>query len=113
MNERGFSHTLLNKTQDELIFQLEFDSSYQYFEGHFDNFKLLPALIQIHLVVELYKQYSLENLTPLKIQSLKFVKPICPNSCVNLSIKKDESKKSLSFSFTVRDTLYSTGSIQL
>lgn len=111
MNNKGFNIIDLVKTSNSIELKISFDEQYKYFQGHFETFKLLPALIQIHLVVELYNKYFLENYTPKKFKNLKFVAPIRPNSEYFLKIQKKIN--GIEFSYFTADKNYSNGILNL
>ena len=111
MNNKGFNILEFNSGTNSINLKLKFDRDYKYFQGHFDKFKLLPALIQIHLVVELYNKHFKDNFIPLKINNLKFVNPIKPLNEYSLEIKRKST--CIDFCFFNENIINSKGSLEL
>ncbi len=111
MNEKGCEFTLIERKSDEILIDIVFDKTYKYFDGHFEDFQLLPALLQVHTVVELTKKYFDESKSLKSIPNMKFTKPIYPNSKVKLSISKQENK--YQFKYFKDEFIYSQGSFRV
>ncbi len=62
-----------------------------YFNLHFDRFKLLPAVAEIDIVINLLAAATVREYALLSIKSAKFVSPIRPNDeCIlSLSLEGD------------------------
>lgn len=83
-----------------------------FYNGHFEEFKLLPAVVQVNFVMKFANKYLNVPKTLQKIQRTKFTSPIFPDTPVTLEISYDEAKKRIAFSFTGKDNLkHSNGTI--
>lgn len=103
---------IISASSDTVLMSLVFDEDYKYFDGHFDDFKLLPALIQIHLVTGFCHDFFKLSLSPKSIPNLKFVKPITPNKKVFLEIKYHALNKKVDFIFKDEKEIHSQGTIK-
>lgn len=79
---------------------LSIPSSSSYFDGHFDSFKLLPALGEIDIVCNVSEEIVGRKLTVIRINRTKFTSPIKPEMVVTLAL--DYSKGGVVV-FTYRD----------
>jgi 3-hydroxymyristoyl/3-hydroxydecanoyl-(acyl carrier protein) dehydratase len=82
------------------IYGLNFPQNYRYFEGHFPELKILPALAQINWVLlelekELGKVISMESMA-----RVKFKNPVFPDRKMDVKFSFNEEKGSLTFSYT-------------
>ncbi|MDR2758572.1 MAG: AMP-binding protein [Spirochaetaceae bacterium] len=94
----------------EFVFSLEVD----YFDGHFPEFKLLPAVAQLELALRFARQYFATGITLAGAKRLKFSAMIRPGSRVFLRLSHDPFKKTLNFTFTgPGEKIYSTGLLLL
>jgi 3-hydroxymyristoyl/3-hydroxydecanoyl-(acyl carrier protein) dehydratase len=113
MEINGLKIQLKDKTSSSAIISLSFSPEYEYFKGHFDEFSLLPALIQIKLVVDLSNEYFSLNFTPRAMPSMKFLKPICPYYQVELKIVHNLEKNRIEFEYKKDEDLYSKGTLKI
>lgn len=102
-------------TQDEnsLVLQIKFQENADYFDGHFENFSVLPGVVQIHYAMLCGQEYF--NITPnvLKISKLKFGNIIRPETEVSLRINHIKGDNKLSFKYFGEDKVFSSGDIFL
>lgn len=79
----------------ELVFSVPADSDY--FDGHFPDFKLLPAVAQFDIISRFARQYfGISHFIP-HIRRVKFSSPVYPGSRVCLTMHLDRKKSSLCF----------------
>ncbi|MBP5464080.1 MAG: hypothetical protein J6Y13_02765 [Treponema sp.] len=79
----------------ELVFSVPADSDY--FDGHFPDFKLLPAVAQFDIISRFARRYfKISHFIP-HIRRVKFSSPVYPGSRVCLTMHLDRKKSSLSF----------------
>lgn len=79
----------------ELVFSVPADSDY--FDGHFPDFKLLPAVAQFDIISRFARRYfGISPFIP-RIRRVKFSSPVYPGSRVRLTMRLDREKSSLSF----------------
>lgn len=99
----------LNKNYGKWL--LYFEKECKYFDGHFENFKILPALIQIDYAVMVSKKYLNLDYTNYDLTNLKFIRPITPKKEVSLEIMYDKDKQRIEFNYYYNEILMSKGSI--
>lgn len=112
------NHSIENEkilTQEENAIKIEFciPSSSDFFDGHFPEFKLLPAVAQFELITRFSKKYfGTQRYVP-NIRRIKFSAPIRPDTFVILDLKHNVEKSSVSFSLfdsKNNEKVYSSGS---
>lgn len=111
-------HSIENETvrrisQNEVELTFRVPASCDFFEGHFDQFKLLPAVAQTHFAVTYAAEYFSTSRSISKIRRMKFLAPILPETEVVLVLSYNPEKKSVTFTFSDssdKEKVYSTGS---
>ena len=100
-----------NENSVSLIFTIPKDSLY--FDGHFPDYPVLPAVAQIDIVVNFASQNFGTDIIISQIKRTKFLKVITPS--LSLLLKLEKKDASLNFKMTDPDSseVYSSGSIIL
>lgn len=80
--------------------KLKFPATSDFYDGHFPTFKLLPAVVQVDMVVKLAHALLEVPKNLQKIQRTKFASPIFPDVPVNLSVTYNTERCKLSFAYT-------------
>jgi acyl-coenzyme A synthetase/AMP-(fatty) acid ligase/uncharacterized membrane protein len=112
----NFELSAIEKENDQkIVFHILFPENSDYFDGHFESFKLIPAVVQIDLVMHLSSQHLLSSMNLNRIPRIKFCKPIRPNQKIRLEIeyKNDSSKINFLYSNEEKNITYSSGYIFL
>lgn len=109
----GIQYKILERSQEDLILDIKFEDDFEYFQGHFDNFKLLAALIQIKVSIDFANEYFQVQLNPTTIPKMKFSNPIKPNVKMKLSLTWDKSKSLVSFKYFNSQKVFSLGDMHL
>ena len=112
MVSKGLDLSILKKSATEVLVEAIFQSDYPYFDGHFDGFQLLPALLQIHVVVELSKEHFESMKNPTIIPSMKFINPIYPKTKVLITITFDSIKNQIKFRYSAGEFTFSQGTLR-
>jgi 3-hydroxymyristoyl/3-hydroxydecanoyl-(acyl carrier protein) dehydratase len=101
---------IIEENDSELCLEFINDSHHKYYDGHFDDFKLLPALAQIHLCIEICK---LKNMIVdyKKLANLKFRMPITPKDKAILIIENKNSRITFKYTTPDKKVVYSQGNI--
>ncbi len=73
--------------------ELFVDDNIKYFEGHFDDFALLPGVVQLHWAVYFAHKYLDVSAEIKDVEVLKFQKVLLPNSTVMLELLLRENGK--------------------
>lgn len=103
---------ILTKEEDSVSLKMFVPSSSDFFDGHFPEFKLLPAVAQVEIVTRFANKYFGTKRSVSKIKRFKFTAPLLPETTIqlDLSIKREKNLVSFTiFEFGKPDNLYSTG----
>ncbi len=106
---------ILEKKDDFLEFKVFIPRSSDYFDGHFPDFHLLPAVAQIDIVVSAFSEFFSLPATVSKIKRMKFSKPILPDTMIVVSIRR-KTERTVCFSihdFNEKTKTYSSGSFEV
>lgn len=101
--------------QEENKISLEFviPAASDFFDGHFPEYKLLPAVAQFEVITRYSRKYlGTQRYVP-NIKRIKFVAPIRPDTKIHLDLAYNSAKGSVSFTMADADVegkVYSTGS---
>lgn len=100
---------------NELLYTIEHPSNYRYFDGHFPEIKLLPAVAQVDWVLRMFSKNYSEDISIIGIPRLKFKNPIFPNKKVSVKINYDKDRKTVAFKYfdEISNIIYSNGKIVL
>lgn len=112
MREDEIDFIVLEHSSKKVLIEVRFKESFPYFEGHFNGFPILPALLQVDFVMTSAKKFfSLEREFK-NIPSMKFMNPIFPEMKILLELRWDEIKEQLQFKYLHRDKVCSQGSLR-
>ena len=90
-----------SKSENQVCFDLKISGKSDFFDGHFPDFPILPAVAQIDIVSHAANAFFEIALGAKKIRRIKFSDKILPENSVRFSIQIDSSnsdEKKLSFS---------------
>ena len=106
---------LLEKSEGMVLLKVKIPASSDYFDGHFPQFKLLPAVAQVDLLVHYASKYFGLPLSTPVIKRFKFSDKIFPDATVIFKINYDSKKGRVTFEVTdVADgKSYSSGGYSL
>ncbi|MBO4699840.1 hydroxymyristoyl-ACP dehydratase [bacterium] len=100
------------KENQHVILKLNIMEESDFFDGHFPEFKLLPAVAQFEVITRLSGVYfGTKRIVP-DIRRIKFSSPILPGTEVLLDMKFNAEKSTLTYKmsdFTLQKLVYSTG----
>lgn len=100
------------KENQHVILKLNITEESDFFDGHFPQFKLLPAVAQFEVITRLSGVYfGTKRIVP-DIRRIKFSSPILPGAEVLLEMKFNTEKSTLTYTmsdFTLQKLVYSTG----
>ena len=102
---------VLNRTDNSLDVEVLIPAESDYFDGHFPDFKLLPAVAQVDLITLFANRYfGLARSLP-EIKRCKFTEKITPDTKVVFHLSYDEAKNVVSFKLQdlSAQITYSTG----
>ena len=100
------------RENQHVILKLNITEESDFFDGHFPQFKLLPAVAQFEVITRLSGVYfGTKRIVP-DIRRIKFSSPILPGAEVLLEMKFNTEKSTLTYTmsdFTLQKLVYSTG----
>lgn len=102
-------------SRDENVVVLEFviPASSDFFDGHFPQYKLLPAVAQFEVITRFSRKYfGTQRYVP-NIKRIKFSAPIKPNTKIHLELTYKKEKGSIAFNMAdanIEGKVYSSGS---
>lgn len=103
---------IINNENGFLELNFVIPESSDFFDGHFPEYKLLPAVAQFEVVTRFSKKYfGTQRFVP-NIKRIKFSAPIRPNTSLLLEMKKNDLKKTISYTLSdlnVSEKVYSSG----
>lgn len=107
---------LISSQENEVVLQIKIPSDCDFFDGHFDEVKLLPAVGQFEIITRFAAKYFGLKKSVSSIKRIKFSAPVLPDSQVTLAMKYAAQKKTVSFVLSDSaepEKVYSTGSFQV
>ena len=102
-------------TRNENAVTLEFviPATSDFFDGHFPQYKLLPAVAQFEVITRFSRKYfGTQRYVP-NIKRIKFSAPIKPNTKIHLELTYKKEKGTVTFTMAdanVEGKVYSSGS---
>jgi len=84
-----------------------------YFDGHFPQFSLLPAVAQTELVIRFASEYLGTSIDVAEFKRVKFTKFIRPNTSLLIRLEKNERSVGFKIFSPGKESMYSSGSILL
>ena len=107
---------IVEKKENSVSLEFSIPESSDFFDGHFPEFKLLPAVAQFEVVTRFSRKYfNTQRYVP-AIKRIKFSNPIRPDTNVHLDLEYRAEKSSVSFSMQDADIegkVYSSGSFSV
>ena len=117
MTEGALAHgvlpeTVRSQTADAVELEVEIPAECDYFDGHFPEMKLLPAVAQIDLVTLYATRYFGVSRAVKSVRRFKFSEKIFPGTRVVFSLSFNREKATVTFKLTdaASGTAYSSGS---
>ena len=103
---------ILSKEENSISLEFVIPESSDFFDGHFPEYKLLPAVAQFEIVTRFSRKYlGTQRFVP-SIKRIKFSAPIRPDTTLNLELSKNAAKGTVSFTMKdakVEGKTYSSG----
>jgi acyl-coenzyme A synthetase/AMP-(fatty) acid ligase len=104
---------ILEMDSKQIKLELNIPKELYYFKGHFDTQSILPGVVQIDWAIAYAKKYLSVSGDIIRMEVIKFNKPIGPDYKVQLILQFNPEKRKLSFSYASELGKHSSGRIVL
>ena len=88
---------ILSQEENKISLEFTIPETSDFFDGHFPEFKLLPAVAQFEIITRFSRKYFKTQRYVPSIKRIKFSAPIRPNSKIQLDLTNNLSKGTVSF----------------
>lgn len=105
---------IISQTEDSILLELTIPEECDFFDGHFPEIHLVPAVAQMDMVTFFANKYFGTQRYIESAKRIKFTSPVKPNTTLHLNIKFNAEKCSINYKLTSADELkaYSGGNFQ-
>ena len=107
---------IINQEENKIELEFVIPESSDFFNGHFPEFKLLPAVAQFEIITRFSRKYfKTQRYVPV-IKRIKFSNPIRPDTKIHLTLEYKSEKGTVSFTMEdaeVEGKVYSSGSFSV
>lgn len=103
---------IVAQEEDKITLEFVIPGTSDFFDGHFPEYKLLPAVAQFEVVTRFSRKYFKTQRYVPSIKRIKFSAPIRPETKVRLNLSKNTAKGTVSFEISdanVEGKVYSSG----
>lgn len=103
---------VVSKEENQISLEFVIPASSDFFDGHFPEYKLLPAVAQFEVVTRYSKKYFGTQRWVPSIKRIKFSAPIRPDTKIHLDLKYNAGKGTVTFNLAdanVEGKVYSSG----
>ena len=104
---------VLEQADDKVALDFVIPATSDFFDGHFPEFKLLPAVAQFEVITRFSRKYFKTQRYIPTIRRIKFSAPILPDTRIRLDLTKNTAKGIVSVNmadFNNSEKVYSSGS---
>jgi acyl-CoA synthetase (AMP-forming)/AMP-acid ligase II len=102
--------TVIEKTENSVTLEFLIPGTSPYFDGHFPEFSLLPAVAQVELILRFASEYFGTGVNISGMKRIKFTNFIRPNTHLVLWLEKSEKNISFKMYSPEGNMIYSSGS---
>ena len=104
---------VISRDETNLVLEFVIPASSDFFDGHFPQYKLLPAVAQFEIITRFSRKYfGTQRYVP-NIKRIKFSAPIKPGTKIHLDLTFKKEKSTVTFNMAdanVEGKVYSSGS---
>lgn len=102
---------IVSKDENSVELELKFTEECDFFDGHFPQIHLVPAVAQIDIATHFIQKYFNKERYFVSAKRLKFSAPVLPNSTVHYILKYNSEKNLVAYKLISDDGLksYSSG----
>ncbi len=104
---------VISQEENAVVLELTIPEKCDFFDGHFPEIKLVPAVAQIDMATFFAQKYFGTSRNIESAKRLKFSSPVRPDSNVHFTLKYNPEKNSVNYQLTSSDgaKTYSGGNI--
>ena len=104
---------LIERTESSIAVEFSIPPDSPYFDGHFPEFSLLPAVAQVELIIRFASEHLGTGIDISGMRRVKFTQFILPDT--PLLLRLDKSERSLAFKIISpnEEILYSSGTLAI
>lgn len=102
---------IVAQDENSVLLELFIPETCDFFDGHFPEIHLVPAVAQIDMATYFCKKYFGLKRTMESTKRMKFTSPVKPNATLHMSLKYNPEKGLVTYKLTSQDELkaYSSG----
>ena len=104
---------VISKDENSVVLEFVIPVTSDFFDGHFPEYKLLPAVAQFEVITRFSRKYfGTQRYVP-NIKRIKFSAPIRPDTKIHLELTYKKEKGTVTFNMAdanVEGKVYSSGS---
>lgn len=107
---------IISKEDGKVVLEFVIPASSDFFDGHFPEYKLLPAVAQFEVVTRFSRKYFGTQRWVPSIKRIKFSAPIRPDTKIHLELTYKAEKQSVTFNLSdanVEGKVYSSGTFNV
>lgn len=107
---------IISKEEGKVVLEFVIPASSDFFDGHFPEYKLLPAVAQFEVVTRFSRKYFGTQRWVPSIKRIKFSAPIRPDTKIHLELTNKAEKQSVTFNLSdanVEGKVYSSGTFNV
>ena len=107
---------IISKEERKVVLEFVIPASSDFFDGHFPEYKLLPAVAQFEVVTRFSRKYFGTQRWVPSIKRIKFSAPIRPDTKIHLELTYKAEKQSVTFNLSdanVEGKVYSSGTFNV
>lgn len=107
---------IISKEEGKVVLEFVIPASSDFFDGHFPEYKLLPAVAQFEVVTRFSRKYFGTQRWVPSIKRIKFSAPIRPDTKIHLELTYKAEKQSVTFNLSdanVEEKVYSSGTFNV
>ena len=107
---------IISKEEGKVVLEFVIPASSDFFDGHFPEYKLLPAVAQFEVVTRFSRKYFGTQRWDPSIKRIKFSAPIRPDTKIHLELTYKAEKQSVTFNLSdanVEGKVYSSGTFNV
>ncbi|MCL1928059.1 MAG: hydroxymyristoyl-ACP dehydratase [Treponema sp.] len=108
MNEK-----IITQAENSVALEFSVPDTSPYFDGHFPEFPILPAVAQVDLILRFASQYLGTGIVLPEIRRIKFSSLIRPFTHLFLSLEKNGTTISFRMTSPDRQVVYSLGTLKI